>query len=169
MGRKAVVIDLTDRLRNIMETMLSQRQLEKHLHERLLIIIKSAQGMFNKAIAKELGCNARKVGLWRNRWSEGSQADCFTLDENGKELSTKQVIAKIKELLSDAPRSGSPSKITEQIWLRLQALACQSPEDYGLPFSVWTHQELSAQAKRMGIIISPSRYGVLLKKRIKAT
>ena len=168
MGRKAVEINLTVRLRDILESMLSMRQLEKHFHDRVLIIVRSAQGMLNKAIAIELGCNPRKVGIWRNRWSERTKTLCLTSDENGKALSDQLVIVKIKELLSDEPRSGSPGKITEEIWLRLQTLACQSPKDYGLPFTVWTHQELSVQAKRMGISISPSRYGVLLKKRITA-
>lgn len=164
MGRKAVEINLTDRLVGIMESMLSKRKLEKHFYDRILIIVRSAQGMQNKSIAIELGCDPRKVGIWRNRWSEGTKTLCLTSDENGKELSDSLVEANIKELLSDKPRSGSPGKITEEVWMRLQSLACQSPKDYELPFTVWTHQELSTQAKRMGISISPSRYGVLLKK-----
>ncbi|NOY96712.1 MAG: hypothetical protein GXO81_10150 [Chlorobi bacterium] len=48
------------------------------------------------------------------------------------------------------------------------ALACEPPQDHGLPFTVWTHKELAAQAKKMGIDISSSYYGILLKKRITA-
>jgi len=46
----------------------------------------------------------------------------------------------------------------------LQALACEIPQKYDLPVTVWTHELLSAQAKKKGITISPAHYGRILKK-----
>ena len=71
-------------------------------------------------------------------------------------------------VLSDAPRSGVPRKFTDSQIVRLQALACERPENYGLPFTAWTHVELAKQEKKIGIDISPSRFGVILKKRFTA-
>ena len=83
--------------------------------------------------------------------------------------SVAEIRYKIKEILTDLPRSGSSSRITNSEKDRLIALACESPQNHGLPFTVWTHKELSAQAKKMGINISSSYYGILLKKRITTT
>ncbi len=165
MGRKAQKIELSDRLHSLMEREILKHQLERHFYERILIILKSAEGHANKDIANELGCDCRKVSSWRNRWYERMVKFDIVVDENGEAVSDKVVIDKIKALLSDNPRSGCHPRITENELIRLQALACESPEDYGLPFTVWTHQELSKQAKKLGIEISPSRYGVLLKKQ----
>ena len=75
---------------------------------------------------------------------------------------------KIKDVLSDNPRSGSPQRITDTERLRIQTLACESPKDYGLPFTNWTHQSLSDVCKSLSIEVSRSQVGVILKKRLTA-
>lgn len=164
MGRKAKAIELSDRVSQLLKESLSKRQISKHIYERIYIVVRSSARQMSKDIAKELGCDGRKVSLWRTRWHHRTKGIDITLDENGERLSDKKVMERVHELLSDAPRSGSPARITEQEKIRLQALACENPEDYGHPFTVWTHKELSKQAEKLGIKISPSRYGVILKK-----
>ena len=99
----------------------------------------------NKDIAEELGSGIRKVALWRKRWYDRTKGIDITLDENGESLSDKKVVKRIYDLLSDSPRSGSPARITEEEIIRLQTLACENLADYGHPFTVWTHKELSKQ------------------------
>lgn len=164
MGKKASPIELSDRVSKLLNQSLSKHQISKQIYERIYIVVRSAADQMNKDIAKELGSGIRKVALWRKRWYDRTQSIDITLDENGEPVSDKKVVERIYDLLSDSPRSGSPPRITEQEIVRLQALACENPEDYGHPFTVWTHRELSKQAEKLGIKISPSRYGVLLKK-----
>jgi transposase len=85
-----------------------------------------------------------------------------------KKNSESYLLRGVKSVLSDAPRSGSSCKISIEEKIRLQALACQSPADFGFTFSTWTHVELSKQAEKMGIKISSSHYGRILKKRFTA-
>ncbi len=166
MGRKAVKIVLTNRVEVLIEKEVKRRQLEKHFYERFIIVLRSARGMSNKAIAKELCCNYRKVSMWRNRWTESTENFDITLDEDGSLLPDRNIIERIKNLLSDRSRSGCPSGFTEEDLIRLQSLACENPQTYNLPFTNWTHKELSKQAAKIGINISPSWYGILLKKRL---
>lgn len=166
MGKKASPIELSDRVSKLLNQLLSKHQISKQLYERIYIVVRSASDQMNKDIAQELGSGIRRVALWRKRWYDRTKGIDITSDENGNPLSDKKVVERIYDLLSDCPRSGSPPRITEEEIVRLQALACESPEDYGHPFTVWTHKELSKQATKLGIQVSPSRYGVLLKKRI---
>ena len=166
MGKKAASITLSDRVSKLLNQLLSKHQISKQVYERIYIVVRSASDQMNKDIAKELGSGIRRVALWRKRWYDRTKGIDITLDENGNPLSDKKVVKRIYDVLSDSPRSGSPARITEEEIIRLQALACENPADYGHPFTVWTHKELSKQAGKLGIKISPSRYGVLLKKRI---
>lgn len=131
------------------------------------IIYKSSLGRENQDIAEEMNCSPVTVRKWRKKWKtfEGVIEQTENEIDNGTSHNTG-LLAKIKEILSDMPRSGSPVRISNSEKDRLVALACESPQDYGLPFTVWTHKELSAQAKKMGIGICSSYYGILLKKQI---
>ncbi len=164
MGRNAQPIILSDYIYSLLSLEIKKRSIERFFFERVKIILLSSLGMQNVNIAKELGFDGRKISLWRNRWYHRTNGIDLSLGDDGQLLSDKHIIKRIKELLSDNFRCGCPTKITQEDWGRLQALACENPEKYGLPFSTWTHKELSKQAKKLGIEISPSRYGVLLKK-----
>lgn len=168
MGKPAKLLRVSVRVLALMKQEVNRKHLEKHYNDRMQIIIKSSQGIQSKDIAIYLGCDVRKVAHWRNRWNFTPEVSgAFEQGNDGSGVSDHVLIKKIKSLLSDQPRPGKPSGLSDQDIVRLQALACENPEDYGLPFTVWTHIELSKQAKRMGIKISPSWYGVLLKKRIE--
>ena len=73
----------------------------------------------------------------------------------------------MEERLRDLPRPGAPDKISAEQCCRLFAMACESPAEYGLPITHWTHRELAEQLIGQGIVetISASQVGRLLKKR----
>ncbi len=168
MGNEAKKIRLSTRVFDLISQQVNRKQLERHYYERMQIILKSSEGCSNKEIALLLGFNVQKIARWRNRWDFTPEVSIsFEQGEDGRGLSDKILLKKIKSILSDMPRPGHPSKLKDSEIVRLQALACQSPEDYDLPFTVWTHKELSKQAKSMGIVISSSWYGIILKKRIE--
>lgn len=165
MGNEAKKISLSTRVYDLITQEINRKQLERHYYERMQIILKSNEGFKNKEIASILGFDVKTIARWRNRWDFSlEESIAFEQGENGKGISDRELLKKIKSLLTDMPRPGHPPKLTVSDIVRLQALACEPPEDYGLPFSVWTHKELSKQAKSMGIDISSSWLGVILKK-----
>ena len=169
MSRQAVQITVSKRVEEFLISSIQKRNIESHYQKRMSVIYLSSLGKENQYISRELGCSPVTVRKWRKRWKtfEG------VIKQTEKEIENKtankvDLSYKIKEILTDLPRSGSSSRITNSEKDRLVALACEPPQNYGLPFTVWTHKELSAQAKKMGINISPSYCGILLKKRIAA-
>ena len=167
MSRQAVEITVSERVREFLKSSIQKRNIESHFQKRMDIIYRSSLGNENEDISKEMKCSPVTVRKWRKRWKTFEGVIVQLEIELAKGTANKVDLSnKIKEILSDLPRSGSSSRITNSEKDRLVALACESPQDYGLPFTVWTHKELSIQAKKMGINISSSYYGILLKKRI---
>jgi transposase len=68
--------------------------------------------------------------------------------------------------LSDAPRSGAPSKITAEQICAIVALACERPSESDRPVTHWTQQELADEAMKRGIVkeVSQRSVGRFLKR-----
>ena len=64
----------------------------------------------------------------------------------------------IEDVLSDAPRAGSPGTFTAEQVTHVLAVACETPSQSGLPIDDWTGRELAAEMVRRRIVesISPS-------------
>ena len=80
--------------------------------------------MPNKEIAKKLDCGLKTVTKWRNRYCN-QQASLLEYEKghNSKPVTNKELLDKIKEILSDAPRAGAPARLDEADINRLTALA----------------------------------------------
>jgi transposase len=63
---------------------------------------------------------------------------------------------KIREVLMDEYRSGTPPKFTPEQVSLMVALACHKPSELGLPLSHWTADELARQAVELKIVKSIS-------------
>lgn len=170
MPRKAQKIELSSHVSDLIEKELKKRTIGVMYKKRLTAIWLSFRGVENKAISKQLSYNVNCIGVWRKRWYLGQEALLSLEEKSSKKKNLNTILLdKIKEILSDQERSGSPGHLTNKDRLRIQALACESPKDYGLPFSNWTHKSLSDTLKNMGIEISRSQVGVILKKRLTST
>lgn len=166
MGRKAIKIESTDQINELIKAELSRRsQISRQYYKRLKVIELALSGFKNKDISFSLNYTKRSVNRWRARW-HSHQDELFALEQKyaGKRGLKQQLSRKIQSILSDAPRSGSPGHLTDPQCIRIQALACESPKDHGLPFTNWTHQRLSDALKAMGIEVSRSQVGAILKK-----
>ena len=167
MPRKAQVIQASPLVADLIKSELKKRTLSAQYQKRLQVIDLALSGMENKAIAPAVGYSERSVRSWRSRWADHmeqlNRLEQELCEEKG---GAKMLLNQIKHLLSDQPRPGSPRRITESERLRIQALACESPAAHGLPFSNWTHVSLSVTLKKMGIEVSRSQVGVILKKRL---
>ena len=59
--------------------------------------------------------------------------------------------------MSDEPRPGAPATFTFEQFMRIMALACETPASAEWPVSSWTPRELADEAAGRGIVeqISP--------------
>lgn len=170
MSRAALPIKILPRSKALLKNELNKRQLPGHFKLRMQIILAS-DSMQNKDIAVELECGLETVRRWRKRWYENQQELEALENGHAEEPPTTEskLLKKIRSILSDSKRSGAPCIIVESEVDRLIALACESPEKYGYPVTHWTHKLLSKQAAKIGIKVSATHTGRLIKKRFTST
>ena len=121
----------------------------QNIAKRARIIIKANDELKgNREIAREMKISPCDITLWTKRWVERYDLS-------------------VAERLLDAPRSGTPERISSEQWCKIIAVACETPETYHVPMTHWTHKELAKQVIKQGIVdkISPSYIGQMLKKR----
>ena len=68
--RVAPAIELSPDERRVLERLARGRRTEVRLAEQAKMILLAADGMLNKDIATQLGTTAKRVGLWRTRYSQ---------------------------------------------------------------------------------------------------
>jgi putative transposase len=106
-------------------------------------ILAAAAGRNNAAIARDLGVDVATARLWRGRWL-GLQPVALG------DLSAE-------ERLTDAPRSGAPTRIGTAQVCPIVALGGEAPGPSGRPLSPWTGRAVAAAIVARGILpaISP--------------
>ena len=119
---------------------------------RAKMILMANNGISYQEIAKEFKVTNNVITNCTARWHHRSNEPVLTR-------------------LQDLPRSGKPSKITEEQICKIIALACEQPKNDGYPMTHWTHRELARAVVKQGIVphISFTHLGRLLKKRFKTS
>jgi len=135
-----------------LEAVVRRHTAPQQLVARARIILLTADGLNNCAIARQLGLDVETVRLWRQRWL--SVADVALVDLS------------VEARLADAPRPGRPTRITAEQYCRVVALACEAPSTTGRPISQWSGRELAEEVVKRGIVaaISPRHAARLLKR-----
>jgi transposase len=157
MPGKAAKVMLTEEQERILQRICRTTTQPQRLIQRARIILMAFAGSHNVDIAATVGLARKQVGLWRRRWQQSYEAlvaiEC-------RETSAKLCRA-VKEVLSDAPRRGSPGTFTAEQVTQIIAIACEPPEQSGRPVDRWTHRELAEEVMHRGIVssISPSQVG----------
>jgi putative transposase len=153
-GPQPTRIELTDAERTQLEALVRRHSTPQQLAQRAHIVLSAATGLNNSQVARTLAVNVDTVRLWRDRW-------CALQTVPLADLS-------VAERLEDAPRPGSPARITAEQICQIVALACEAPSASGRPISQWSSTELAAEIVRRGIVaeISPRHAARLLKKGI---
>ena len=107
-----------------------------------MILLGAEQGMIAPAIAQIVRENEQTVRNWFKRYeAEGIEG------------------------LKDAPRPGSPRKVTPEYVSRLVEVVRQRPRSLGLPFSMWTLARLADyMAEHTGIRVEGETVRVHLKE-----
>ena len=157
-SRKLIV---TERQHAILQSMTRSGTCPQAVAQRARMILLAFDGLANEDIAGHIGYERHTVGPWRHRWADAFER--LVLVECCEKRSA--LPHAIEELLSDLPRSGSPSKFTAEQVTQILALACEDPEKSGRPVTHWTPGELADEAAKRGIVesISPRQVGRFLK------
>jgi len=150
---KAQVVILSEAERQGLEKLTKRHQVGQQIALRARIVLAAAEGLKNKEIVVKYGVTADTVRLWRNRWVKLQD---ISLDDLG-----------LEDRLQDAPRPGAPARITADQRCRIEALACEKPEDSGRPITEWSAREIADEVKKRKIVdkISPRHAARLLKRR----
>ncbi len=100
--------------------------------------------------------------MWRQRWLEAEEQ---LASAEVKAVSDKQLRKIIENILSDAPRPGTPKFFRVEQVVQIVALACEDPKKSQRPVSHWTPTELAQEAEKRAIVekISPRSVGRFLK------
>lgn len=155
-GPKLPPLDLTVDERQALQVLVRRHTAPQQVVLRARIVLLAADGLSNSQIARALGLEADTVRLWRQRWRSFQGVALADLS--------------VTERLTDAPRRGSPARITPEQVCRIVALACEAPRVAGRPISQWTGRELAAEIMARGIVstISARHAARLLKRGISS-
>ena len=167
MSAPAAPLTISKRQRSILEELAYSADTPQRLAQRAHIILMSAAGLSNAAQAREEEVDVQTVRLWRGRWREGApqlqQAESSKVKRRAMKKRLKKIII---ELLTDRERAGAPPSFSAEQLSHLFALACQLPQELGLPFSQWTGKALADELNVRGIVesISPRHVQRLLSE-----
>jgi transposase len=152
MSGKAAKIRLTEEQQNVLRKIRCSATATQRLVQRVGVILMAFSGMLNVTIADEIGLSRKQVGLWRRRWQESFHA--LVAIECRESAATLR--RAIEDVLSDAPRSGSPGTFTAEQVTQILAVACEPPSQSERPIDVWTGRELADEVVKRGIVKSIS-------------
>ncbi|MGH9157378.1 MAG: helix-turn-helix domain-containing protein [Acidimicrobiales bacterium] len=150
-GPELPALELSGEERLALETLVRRHTAGQHLALRGRIILAAADGLNQSTIATRLGTTINTVRSWRRRWLGLQMLPLAELS--------------VAERLADAPRSGSPARITTDQVCRIVALACETPAESARPISQWTGREVAEEVIKRGIVarISPRHAARILK------
>lgn len=162
MSGKAAKIVLTEMQKAELENISRSKISQQRWIQRARIILLAAAGMLNSEISSRVGIGRQQVGSWRRRWQH-SQAALLTVELNEPRAELRRTI---EDVLSDAPRSGSPGKFTAEEVVEVIAVACEDPKNSNRPVDHWTRRELKEEVFARGVVtsISQSHIGNLLNQ-----
>lgn len=151
-GPKPPMIELSDTERQDLQALVRRHSTPQQLVLRARVVLAAADGANNAHIARQLNISLDMARLWRNRWLGLAAVSRDDLS--------------IEERLTDAPRPGSPARISAEAVCQIVALACEAPSESGRPISQWSSREIADEVIRRGIIeqISPRHAARLLKR-----
>jgi transposase len=151
-GPKPPPIEVSAEERAELERLVRRHTTGQQLAERARIVLLMADGRNNSEVARAVAVDVDTVRKWRTRWCRSRGAPVAEL--------------RVAARLADAPRPGTPARITPEPVCRIVALACEAPGAAGRPISQWSATELAAEIVRRGIVetISPRHAARLLKR-----
>lgn len=152
MPGKAAKVLLSEKPLDILRQIVRQSTASVGLVQRCRIILLGFEGRLNEDIAALVNLHRRSVGVWRRRWQRSFEA-LIAIECSETTAALRQAI---EDVLSDAPRPGSPGIFTAEQVTQIIAIACEPPENSGRPITHWTGWEIADEAVKRGIVDSIS-------------
>jgi len=152
MSGKAAKTMLTEKQHAILEQIIGSRTVTLRLVQRARLILLAFGGMHNGTISDTIGLQRKQVGLWRRRWKQSFDA-LVAIECRESQAALRRAI---EDVLSDAPRSGSPGKFTAEEVTQVMAIACEPVDKSNRPVTEWTGRELADELVRRKIVTSIS-------------
>src|SRR6202163_4418827 len=152
-SQQASPIHLSPIQQELLQRMVQRTKSEQRLVKRGQIILEAAKGTSNTKIAHHQQVDYETVRRWRDRW-RAAESRLQVIEATGKPKLLSQAI---EVLLTDEQRPGAPATFTFEQFMRIMALACETPASADRPVSHWTPRELADEAVKRGIVtqISP--------------
>lgn len=153
-GPQPPEISLSSRAQSLLEYLVRCPTTPQNYVERATIILTLHNTDLNNTQAgRKLNISRGTIGKWRTRWIEGESV-LSILEAEGE--CDKELLKKIKDILSDDPRSGAPATFTPEQIVQIIAVACENPKESGRPITHWTNRELAEEVIKRGIVESIS-------------
>lgn len=161
-GPKPISLHVTAGQRRILEQIIRRASSPQAEVSRAKIVLAAAAGLNNQHIADRLGLHLQTARAWRGHWAEAADR-LVAIETDGNEAALRETI---RELLNDAPRSGTPATFTPEQICQIVAVGCEPPADSGRAVTHWTPTELADEVVKRGIVssISPRSVGRFLKR-----
>ena len=160
---QAVPLAVSPALLALLQHLARRQTADQRLVRRASILLALAADPCVEAAARRLGLTRLTVRQWRDRWLQATPALQQAEQEQAPEPA---LLARIAQVLADAPRPGAPATFSPEQIVRLVAVACEPPEKSGRSIDRWTARELADEVKKRGIVqdISPRSAGRFLKR-----
>ena len=148
----ATPITLTEAERQGLASLVRRHTTAQQIATRARIVLAAAEGATNVQIVQQVGLSRESVRLWRDRWAALRDIPLAELA--------------VAQRLADAPRPGTPARITAEQVCQIVALACAAPATAGRPISQWSSREIADAIVTRGIVATISlRHAARLLKR----
>ncbi len=141
-------IRLPQRLYKMLKRFSRKRKSPQWLVQRAQIILQLAKGYSLSETARQLSIDRKTVRMWYERWKQGMEL----LQKSLAQASQKSLESRLKTLLSDAPRSGTPPQFSPEQIAQIIAIACEDPQESGRPISHWSAREIADEAIKRNIV-----------------
>lgn len=159
-------ISITNRQAKILGKLSSSQKCSRGLSNRARIVLYWSEGRGVRRTAEKMEINTKTVMTWRQRWLKG----VHQWGSGQKKWSHKDLSNKVVELLSDEPRSGTPTKFSPEEICEIINIACIIPKELGIPVSHWSASDLRKEVLKQKIVpeISVRTVGRFLKRQISS-
>jgi len=151
-GPQPPAIELTEEERRELAALVRRHTTPQQVALRARLVLAAASGLNNAQVARQEGVDVETARHWRARWLGLRPVALADLS--------------VAERLADAPRSGTPARITAEQVCQIVALACEAPAAAGRPISQWTGRAVADESVARGILPASSpRHAGRLRQR----
>lgn len=142
---KAKPLQLTDKDRNRLESIVRARTLQAQVVTRARILLLKADGESTDSIARKVDLNRNSVLLCLRKFASGG----------------------IENAIYDAPGRGRNPQITDDEKSWIINIACQRPADFGYAAETWTYAKLTEHINKTAEKAGYTRLSTLTKTSVK--